>query len=73
MKKKDIYDEVRLSDEQYDIVYSAGYAECLRDMIKNLENMHAIIVEHETDPLEYLTQLISAAKTTLNEESSSVN
>lgn len=73
MGKNDQYDEVRLSDEQYDAIYSAGYAECLRDMITNLNNMKNIIESNEIDPMYYLEELIKTAKTTLNEDSTSIN
>lgn len=67
------YDEVSLSEESYDVIYSAGYAECLRDMIKNLKNMRKTITDNEIDPMEYLEKLIETAETTLNEDSTSIN
>lgn len=68
----DQFDKITLSDEQYDIIYSAGYAECLRDMIKNLRTMQVTIAENDIDTDDYLEQLIQTAENTLN-ESSTVN
>lgn len=62
----------KISDDEYDIIHSAGYAECLRDMIGNLRTLKASITEHDLDPLEYLDKLIETAEETLNEDNSTL-
>lgn len=71
-KYENDFDEAILSNEQYDAIYSAGYAECLRDMIKNLRTMQTTVADNELDSEEYLEQLIQIAEETLN-ESSTIN
>jgi len=76
MKKKkyaDEYTTTRIGSEEYDIIYSAGYAECLRDMINSLNSMVATVNEEELDLEEYLEKLIIKAEETLDEESNTIN
>lgn len=72
-KYSDTFSETRLSPEEYDIIHTAGYEECLRDMLKSLRNMQEILETTEAEPMDYLQGLITAAEDALNEESDTIN
>lgn len=57
-----------ITSDEYDIIHAEGYANCLRDMITNIENMVKLVDEHELDLETELLKLVGTARDTLAEE-----
>jgi hypothetical protein len=62
-----------LDKDDYDVIYSEGYEECLRDIYKSLGEIIHNIEEHDYDPIEYLTKFREKVKKTLNVQNDSLN
>ena len=62
-----------IDSDEYDIIHAEGYANCLRDMITNLEMIIKTVEEQYLDLEVELLKLVDTAKETLTEESSDLH